>query len=64
MAGQFTIDLQRFAKRANADVKQAIRKITLEAFKRVILRTPVDTGLTDLAGDSTPPAHLTIDDLD
>lgn len=44
MAGQFTIDLQRFAKKANADVKQAIRKITLEAFKRVILRTPVDTG--------------------
>ena len=44
MAGQFVIDLQRFAKRANADVKQAIRKITLEAFKRVILKTPVDTG--------------------
>lgn len=44
MAGQFTIDLQRFAKRANADVKQAIRKITMEAFKRVILKTPVDTG--------------------
>lgn len=44
MAGRFVIDLQRFAKKANADVKQAIRKITLEAFKRVILRTPVDTG--------------------
>lgn len=44
MAGQFVIDLQRFTKKANADVKQAIRKITLEAFKRVIFRTPVDTG--------------------
>lgn len=40
----FTLDLTRFAKKSKADIKLVIQKITMEAFKRVILRTPVDTG--------------------
>ncbi len=45
MAGSFAIDLTRFCQKADLDMKTVIRKITLEAFKRIILRTPVDTGM-------------------
>lgn len=40
----FTLDLTKFATKANADIKLVIQKISMEAFKRIILRTPVDTG--------------------
>lgn len=40
----FSIDLARFAKRANVEMKLVVQKISMEAFKRIILRTPVDTG--------------------
>ena len=45
MSGSFAIDLTRFCQKADMDMKLVIRKITLEAFKRIILRTPVDTGM-------------------
>lgn len=38
------MDLSRFCKKYDADIKLVIRKISFEAFKRIILRTPVDTG--------------------
>lgn len=38
------MDLSRFAKKFDVDIKTVIRKISFEAFKRIILRTPVDTG--------------------
>lgn len=44
MAGSFTLDLSRFCKKADVEVHTVIRKIAFEAFKRVVLRTPVDTG--------------------
>lgn len=44
MAGTFTADLTRFCKKYDADMLTVIRKISFEAFKRVVLRTPVDTG--------------------
>jgi hypothetical protein len=45
MAGaEFSINLARICNRYKGDIKLAMRKITMEAFKRVILRTPVDTG--------------------
>lgn len=44
MASTFSMDLTRFANRANSDIKTVIRKISFEAFKRIVLRTPVDTG--------------------
>lgn len=44
MASTFALDLSRFAKKFDADIKMVIRKISFEAFKRIVLRTPVDTG--------------------
>lgn len=40
----FTLDLTKFATKANADMKLVIQKISMEAFRRIIYRTPVDTG--------------------
>jgi len=44
MAGSFSLDISRFCNKANANVKATVQKIAMEAFKRVILRSPVDTG--------------------
>lgn len=44
MSQSFALDLSRFAKKFDADIKMMIRKISFEAFKRIVLRTPVDTG--------------------
>lgn len=44
MSGSFSVDLSRFCKKYDADIKVVIKKIAFEAFKRIILRTPVDTG--------------------
>ena len=44
MPGSFSIDLSRFAVKSEKEMKTVIQKITMEAFKRVILRSPVDTG--------------------
>lgn len=40
----FVLDLTRFAQRTNTDMRQVVRKLAFESFKRIILRTPVDTG--------------------
>ena len=42
--GSFSIDLQKFADKANVSMKTAVQKIAIEAFKRVIEKSPVDTG--------------------
>ena len=44
MAGSFSIALQGFEKKAGQKMKQTIQKISMEAFKRIIMRSPVDTG--------------------
>lgn len=44
MAGDFSMVINKFVERTNADIKVVVRKIAFEAFKRIILRTPVDTG--------------------
>lgn len=44
MAGSFSADLSKFAVKTEKRAKTVIRKITLEAFTGVVLRTPVDTG--------------------
>lgn len=43
-ANSFSLDLSRFAKKAGVEMKLVIQKISMEAFKRIIYRTPVDTG--------------------
>lgn len=40
----FSIDLTRIAERHKKRIRTVAQKITMEAFRRVILRTPVDTG--------------------
>lgn len=40
----FALDLSKFAKKANVDMRLVVRKLAFESFKRIILRTPVDTG--------------------
>lgn len=40
----FALEVDRFCKRAKISADIASRKIALELFARVILRTPVDTG--------------------
>jgi hypothetical protein len=44
MPGSFSIDLARFAAKSQTEMKTVIQKITMEAFERVVLKTPVDTG--------------------
>lgn len=40
----FTTDLARFGEKGKFKQEQALRKVSLELFSRVIMRTPVDTG--------------------
>ena len=44
MAGTFSIDLARLCKKYDLNARSMVRKIALEAFKRVIEKSPVDTG--------------------
>ena len=44
MPGSFSIDISRFKLKSEQQMKTVIQQITMEAFKRVILRSPVDTG--------------------
>ena len=40
----FSLDLSRFAQKAEVEIKTVVQKISMEAFKRIILKSPVDTG--------------------
>ncbi len=42
--GSFTIALQGFQAKANTNMKLAAQKIAMEAFQRIIMRSPVKTG--------------------
>lgn len=44
MAGTFALDISKFVNKAKVDTKTTVQKIAMEAFRRVILRSPVDTG--------------------
>lgn len=41
---QWTIPLERIIERTKADVDTVVRKVTLDLFRKVVLRSPVDTG--------------------
>lgn len=41
---QFTIPLARLAAKSGLDLATVVRKVTLDLFSRVVLRSPVDTG--------------------
>jgi hypothetical protein len=40
----FTLDLSRFASKTKVNADLIVKKIALEAFSGIILKTPVDTG--------------------
>ncbi len=40
----FALDISKFVEKTKLDLKTVTRKIMLDVFVRVILRTPVDTG--------------------
>lgn len=44
MASQFSIDLSKYAIETPEKMNRIVRKIMLDVFKGVILKTPVDTG--------------------
>lgn len=68
--GSFSIALGRFAGRSESQIVTACQKIAMEAFARVVMRSPVDTGrfranwgvkigspfagINDTARDTTP----------
>lgn len=58
MAGSFTLQLDRFAAKANGNMDLVVRKVCFDIFARVIMRTPVDTGRARgnwMAGVGTMP---------
>lgn len=44
MGDTFVLDIQRFVNAANGKLDIVVRKIALDLFKRVIMKSPVDTG--------------------
>lgn len=42
--GTFVLDIQRFVDKANGNVDLVVRKVALDLFRRVIMKSPVDTG--------------------
>lgn len=44
MAGSFSLDLSRLIEKANGQTEVAVRKVMMEAFRGVVLKTPVRTG--------------------
>lgn len=64
--GNFELDIQRFVDRAKGNIDLVVRKIALDLFRRVIMKSPVDTGRFkgnwQVAIGSIPAGVLAIDD--
>jgi hypothetical protein len=62
----FALDVSKWAEKAKGRMDLVVRKIALDLFRRVILRSPVDTGRFrgnwQVAIDSIPEGVLEIDD--
>lgn len=42
--GQFSLDLSRLVEKAKGRTELVVKKVMLEAFERVVMKSPVDTG--------------------
>ena len=66
MAVSFELDIQEFVEKAKGNIDLVIRKIALDLFRRVIMKSPVDTGRFkgnwQVAIGSIPAGVLAIDD--
>lgn len=64
--GSFELDIARFVEKAKGNVDLVVRKVALDVFKRVIMKSPVDTGRFrgnwQVAIGSIPAGTLQIDD--
>lgn len=64
--GNFELDIQKFVNKAKGNITLVIRKIALDLFRRVIMKSPVDTGRFkgnwQVAIGSIPAGVLAIDD--
>lgn len=40
----FELDISRFVKKANGNTETIVRRISLELFSKVVMKSPVDTG--------------------
>lgn len=64
----FAVDIAKFVAKAKGNVDLVVRKISLELFKRVVIKSPVDTGRFkgnwQVAIGSIPSGVLQIDDKD
>jgi hypothetical protein len=64
--GNFQLDIQRFVDKAKGNVDLVVRKVALDVFRRVILKSPVDTGRFrgnwQVAINSVPPGTLATTD--
>lgn len=64
--GTFQLDIARFVAKAKGNVDLVVRKVALDLFKRVILKSPVDTGRFrgnwQVAIGSIPAGVLEIED--
>jgi len=64
----FALDISRFVEKAKGNVDLVIRKIALDIFSRVIMKSPVDTGRFkgnwQVAIGNVPAGTLEVNDKD
>jgi hypothetical protein len=64
--GHFALDIKRFVDKANGNIDLVVRKVSLDLFSRVIIKSPVDTGRFrgnwQVAIGSVPPGVLEVFD--
>lgn len=66
MIGKFTVDLTALIKRAKGRVDLVVQKVTIDLFKSVIMKTPVDTGMARANWTASAGSFgtITVDALD
>jgi hypothetical protein len=66
VSNQFTLDIQRFVDKAKGNLDLVVRKVALDLFRRVIQKSPVDTGRFkghwQVAIGSVPAGTLVVND--
>ncbi len=66
MSGLFEAQISRFVEKAKGNVDLVVRKVALDMFRRVIMKSPVDTGRFkgnwQVAIGSIPAGTVQIDD--
>jgi len=62
----FSLDLEKFAKKAGNNAAAVVKKVGIDMFSQVVVRTPVDTGRArgNWQVSFNSPASGTLNDLD